>query len=92
MVCFDKLAQYDLFRRDYYTLSLGNDSKQRRGCSDRNGSRPYGFRGLELSRPLGGPFTDLPDAGGFTASTFLTSDVLEHKWRASLKTILFLYE
>ncbi len=22
----------------------------------------------------------------------LTSDVLEHKWRASLKTILFLYE
>ncbi len=23
---------------------------------------------------------------------FKTSDVLEHKWRASLKTILFLYE
>ncbi len=22
----------------------------------------------------------------------ITSDVLEHKWRASLKTILFLYE
>ncbi len=24
--------------------------------------------------------------------SFITSDVLEHKWRASLKTILFLYE
>ncbi len=25
-------------------------------------------------------------------SSNITSDVLEHKWRASLKTILFLYE
>ncbi len=26
------------------------------------------------------------------ATNKVTSDVLEHKWRASLKTILFLYE
>ncbi len=27
-----------------------------------------------------------------TSTSSSTSDVLEHKWRASLKTILFLYE
>ncbi len=29
---------------------------------------------------------------GTRVVVYFTSDVLEHKWRASLKTILFLYE
>ncbi len=29
---------------------------------------------------------------GYLLHIIITSDVLEHKWRASLKTILFLYE
>ncbi len=31
-------------------------------------------------------------ASGGIFDSSITSDVLEHKWRASLKTILFLYE
>ncbi len=36
--------------------------------------------------------TDQSDCLCMTSYDLTTSDVLEHKWRASLKTILILYE